>query len=149
MVEVYLDEIDSVNVQVGDRAEIIFDVIPEKTFSGQVVEFDPQLRRVGNTQAVRVLVLLDEPPNSLVKLPLGLNAGVDIIAEEATNAVLVTIEAIEQDTDGSDVVYVIDGENIETRPVQIGLRDATTVEVIAGLQPGERVAIGSLNFTQE
>jgi len=149
LVEVYLDEIDSANVQVGDRAEIIFDAIPERTFSGQVVEVDPQLHRVGNTQGVRVLVLLDEPPSTLVNLPLGLNAGVDIVAEEAIDVVLVTVEALEQTTDGSYVVYVIDGENIETHPVQIGLRDATTAEIIAGLQPGERVAIGSLNFTQE
>jgi HlyD family secretion protein len=147
--EVYLDEIDSANVQVGDRAEVIFDAIPERTFSGQVVQVDPQLHRVGDTQGVRVQVLLDEPPNSLVKLPLGLNAGVDIIAEEAINAVLVTIEAIEQDADGGDVVYVIDGEKVEIRPVQVGLKDATTAEVIDGLQLGERVAIGGLNFTQE
>jgi HlyD family secretion protein len=145
-VEVYLDEIDSANVQVGDWAEIIFDAIPETTYPGQVVEVDPQLRQVGNTLGVRALVLLDEPPHSLVKLTLGLNAGVDVIAEEVTDAVLVTIEAIGQDTDGSDIVYVIDGEKVETRLIQVGLKDATTAEIIAGLQPGERVA---LNFTQE
>ncbi|UCF28405.1 MAG: efflux RND transporter periplasmic adaptor subunit, partial [Chloroflexota bacterium] len=77
------------------------------------------------------------------------NATVDVIAEEATNAVLVTIEAIEQDADGSDVVYVINGEQVEMRFVQVGLKDATTAEIIAGLEPGERVAIGGLNFTQE
>jgi multidrug efflux pump subunit AcrA (membrane-fusion protein) len=148
-VEVYLDEIDTANVQVGDRAEIIFDAIPERTFSGQVIEVDPQLSRVGDTQGGRALVLLDEGANNLVELPLGLNAGVDIIAEEATNAVLVTIEAIEQDADGSDVVYVIDGESVEIRKIQVGLKDATTAEIIAGLQPGERVAIGYLNIMQE
>jgi multidrug efflux pump subunit AcrA (membrane-fusion protein) len=149
IVEVYLDEIDSANVQVGDRAEINFDAIPERTFSGQVVEVDSELRRVGNTQGVRALVLLDEPPNNLVNLPLGLNAAVDIIAEEAANTVLVMIEAIEQDADGGDIVYVIDGDQVETRLIQVGLKDATTAEVTTGLEPGERVAIGGMNFTQE
>lgn len=149
LVEVYLDEIDSANVQVGDRAEINFDVIPERTFSGEVIQVDPELRNVGNAQGVRALVLLEEPPSSLVNLPLGLNATVDIIAEEAANAVLVTIQAIEQDSDGSDLVYVIEGEQVEMRLIQVGLKDATTAEIITGLEPGERVAVGGLNFTQE
>ncbi len=149
LVEVYLDEIDSANVQVGDRAEINFDVIPERTFSGEVIQVDPELRNVGNAQGVRALVLLEEPPSSLVNLPLGLNATVDIIAEEAANAVLVTIQAIEQDSDGSDLVYVIEGEQVEMRLIQVGLKDATTAEIITGLEPGERVAVGGLNFKQE
>lgn len=149
LVEVYLDEIDSANVQLGDRAEINFDVIPERTFSGEVIQVDPELRNVGNAQGVRALVLLKEPPPSLVNLPLGLNATVDIIAEEAANAVLVTIQAIEQDSDGSDLVYVIEGEQVEMRLIQVGLKDATTAEIITGLEPGERVAVGGLNFTQE
>jgi HlyD family secretion protein len=144
--EVYLDEIDSANVQVGDRAEIIFDAIPENTFSGQVVDVGPQLINVGSNQGLRVQVLLDEPADSLVKLPLGINAGVDIITDEAADAVLLSLEAIEQDADGGDVVYVIDGETVEMRFIQVGLKDATTAEIITGLQPGERVA---LNFTQE
>jgi multidrug efflux pump subunit AcrA (membrane-fusion protein) len=149
LVEVYLDEIDFTNVQVGDRAEIIFDPIPDKTFLGEVVQVDPQLRGVGNSQGVQVLVILDEPPTSSVNLPLGLNAGVDIIAEEATNVVLVVLDAIEQNSEGSDIVYVIEGEQVEMRLIQVGLKDATTAEIVAGLEPGERVAIGGLDFTQE
>jgi len=149
LVEVYLDEIDSADVQEGDRAEIVFDAIPDKTFMGEVVQIDPQLHRVGNTQGVRVLVILDEPPTSFVNLPIGLNAGVDIIAEEANNVVLVTLDAIEQDSDGNDIVYVIDDGKVEMRPVQVGLKDATTAEIISGLQPGESVAIGGPEFPQE
>jgi HlyD family secretion protein len=149
LVEAYLDEIDSADVQEGDRAEIVFDAIPDKTFMGEVVQIDPQLHRVGNTQGVRVLVILDEPPTSFVNLPIGLNAGVDIIAEEANNVVLVTLDAIEQDSDGNDIVYVIDDGKVQMRPVQIGLKDATTAEIISGLQPGESVAIGGLEFPQE
>ena len=114
-----------------------------------MIQVDPELRNVGNAQGVRALVLLEEPPSSLVNLPLGLNATVDIIAEEAANAVLVTIQAIEQDSDGSDIVYVIEGEQVEMRLIQVGLKDATTAEIITGLEPGERVAVGGLNFTQE
>jgi HlyD family secretion protein len=148
-VEVYLDEADSANIQIGNRAEIIFDAIPDLIFEGQVVEIDPGLSRIGNSQGLRVVVVLDTLPNELINLPLGLNAAADIITGEATNAVLVSIEALEQKIDGSYIVYVINGEMIEQRPVQVGLMDATTAEILAGLGPREQVAIGNLNFDQE
>jgi multidrug efflux pump subunit AcrA (membrane-fusion protein) len=149
LVEVYLDEIDLTYVQVGNQAEITFDAIPELTLQGQVVQVDPSLISAGNSQAVRALVLLDALPNELIKLPLGLNTSVDIIAGDAVNAVLVTIDALHKNMDGSYIVYVIDGEALEPRPVQVGLMDATTAEIVAGLQTGEEVAIGNLNVDQE
>jgi HlyD family secretion protein len=149
MVEVNLDEIDMSYVQVGNRAEIIFDAIPELTLPGQVVQVDPSLIRVGNSQAVRALVLLDALPDELINHPLGLNAAIDIIAGEALNAVLVPIAALHKNADGSYIVYVIAGETLEPRPVQVGLIDATTAEIVAGIQAGEQVAIGNLNFDQE
>jgi multidrug efflux pump subunit AcrA (membrane-fusion protein) len=149
IVEVHLDEIDRPYVQVGNRAEISFDAIPERTFQGQVIQIEPSLVRVGDSQAVRAWVLLDAEPNDLTNLPLGLNASVDIIAGETENAVLVTIDALNKNSDGSYHLYVVDGETVEARPVQIGLMDATTAEIVAGLQSGERVAIGNINFDQE
>jgi len=149
MLEVFLDETDLVSVQKGARAEIIFDAFPESTFSGEVIQVDPELVRAGNSQAVRALVLLDSKQDDLDKLPLGLNAGVDIISGEATNAVLVSLDALHEDVDGSYIVYVIKGETLEPRPVQVGLEDATTAEIITGVQPGEQLAIGNLDFDQE
>lgn len=149
MVEVHLDEIDLTYLQVGNRAEISFDAIPDRIFQGQLVQIEPSLVRVGNSQAVRAQVQLDMLSNDLINLPLGLNAVVDIIAGEAEGAVLVTIDALQKNDDGSYIVYVIDGETIESRPVQVGLLDATTAEIVTGLQAGEVVAIGNLNLDQE
>lgn len=147
--EVNLDEIDMGNVQIGYQAGVIFDAIPDITFYGNVVEIDPSLIRVGNTQAVRALVQLDEIPDDLIKLPLGLNAAVDIIAGEAINAILVPLEALQQGDDGSYFVYVIEGETIEPRPVTIGLMDVTSVEILTGLQQSERVVLGTPELDQE
>ncbi|MFN2265307.1 MAG: HlyD family efflux transporter periplasmic adaptor subunit [Anaerolineales bacterium] len=149
MLEVFLDETDLASVHKGDRAEITFDAFPDSTFSGEVVQLDPELVRAGNSQAVRVLVLMDSQQGNLDYLPLGLNAGVDIISGEATNAVLVSLDALHQDAQGGYIVYVVDGETLELRPVQIGLADATTAEIISGVEPGEQVAIGNLDFDQE
>lgn len=149
MVEVYLDEADSVAVQVGERAEVIFDALPDTTFTGNVVQVDPSLVRAGNTQAVHAFVQLDPQPNELIKLPLGLNAGVDIIAGETVNAILVSVDALYEDEDSGYFVYVIDGQTVEQRPVELGLVDATTAEILSGLQAGEQVALGYQDFDQE
>jgi HlyD family secretion protein len=149
MVAVSLDEIDMANIQVGNQAEVRLDALPDQTLHGQVVQIDPSLVRIGNLQAARIWVLLDALPSDLIWLPLGINTGVDIVTGEAVDAILVTIEALYEDEHGGYVVYVISGESLEPRTVQVGLMDATTAEIMAGLQPGEQVAIGNLNFDQE
>ena len=146
VVAVSLDEIDRAAVQIGSRVEISFDVLPERIFHGEVVQISPSLFRVGNFQSFRVWVLLDELPDDLISLPLGVNAVVDVIAGETQDAVLVTIDALHEGVDGSYSVYVVVGEKLEQRPVQVGLMDATTAEIISGLQPGEQVKIGKLDF---
>ena len=149
MIAVSVDEIEQASVQVGNRVEISFDALPERIFQGEVVQINPSLIEAGNSQAFRVWVLLDALPNELIKLPLGINAVVDVITSEAENSVLVTIEALHEDLNGGYSVYVIEGENVEQRPVQVGLMDATSAEIVMGLQPGEQVAIGNLNIDRE
>jgi hypothetical protein len=53
---------------------------------------------------------LDTLPNQFFSLPVGLNAAIDIIAGQATNAILVPIEALQVQTDNSYFVYVLDGK---------------------------------------
>ena len=149
MVAVSLDEIDQASVQIGNRVEVSFDAIPERTYQGEVVQIEPSLIRAGNSQAFRVWVLMDVLPTELIKLPLGINAVVDVITGETQGSVLVTIDALHEDVDGSFSVYVIEGQNLEQRSIQVGLSDATTAEIVAGLQPGELVAIGNLNLDRE
>jgi multidrug efflux pump subunit AcrA (membrane-fusion protein) len=69
---------------------------------------------------------------------------VDVIAGEATNAVLVPIEALHQVDPDNYLVYVqVDG-TFEARPVTVGLMDFTSAEITSGLQAGEIVAIGEV-----
>ncbi|MGB3392506.1 MAG: efflux RND transporter periplasmic adaptor subunit [Stenotrophomonas sp.] len=46
-----------------------------------------------------------------------------------------------QTLEGRDVVFVRDGETYTARPVTLGARDASRVEVEAGLEPGEHVVV--------
>ena len=143
--QIYLDESDQANVKTGSQAEVIFDALPDQTFNGQVEALDPSLQRSGNTYAVQAWVDLDAAAAETVgKLPVGLSASADIIVGEARNAVLVPIEALHELADGSYVVYVLHGQELEQRAVTVGLRDYTSAQIVDGLAAGEAVAIGEV-----
>ena len=74
---------------------------------------------------------------------------VEVIAGQVENAVLVPLEALQRESHNSYYLYVIEGPGVEKRPVEVGLMDLTTAEIVSGLQPGEVVATGSLDFDQE
>ena len=58
ILQVYLDEIDMDNIAVGFEVEVIFDAIPDTTFSGHVIQVDPSLVTVSNSQVVSAFVQL-------------------------------------------------------------------------------------------
>jgi multidrug efflux pump subunit AcrA (membrane-fusion protein) len=139
--DVYLDETDLDKAVVGYTANVTFDALPDRTFTGTVVSVSPGLQSVGNTQAVKLKVQLG--PESLdVNLPVGLNAGVDIVAGEAMNAVLVPVEALRDLGDGQYAVFVVENGEPTLRVVEVGLQDITYAEIKSGLQAGETVTTG-------
>ena len=139
--DVYLDETDLDKAVVGYDAEVVFDALPDQSFTGKVVSVSPGLQTVGNTQAVLLRVQLD-PSGVQVNLPVGLNAAVDIGAGRAENAVLVPVEALRDLGDGQYAVFVMENGEPTLRVVEVGLMDVTYVEILSGLQAGEEVTTG-------
>ena len=66
-------------------------------------------------------------------------AQVHVVVGDPVEAVVVPEAAIVRDG-GQPVAFVqVDGEGFERRVLRLGVRDAGRVEVLAGLEPGERV----------
>jgi HlyD family secretion protein len=146
LVEVYLDETDYDKVQVGNPVEVVFDALPESTFTGSIVEMDPGLVSVSGSQAIRALAILDQTSYAKpTPLPIGSNASVDVIAGRAEGAVLVPVEALHKTDSGEYVVYVQNNGESEIRPVEVGIMDFTSAEIVNGLSAGEVVAIGNID----
>lgn len=138
--EVFLDESDWTNVRVGYETEVIFDILPDNTYTGTVIQVDPGLYTSNNTSVVRAIVKLDEVGDAF-NLPLGTTASVDVIGGRAENAVLVPIEALHQAGD-QYTVFVLENGELKLRVVQIGIQDLLYAEVISGLEAGEVVSTG-------
>jgi RND family efflux transporter MFP subunit len=142
-VEIFVDETDLANVQLGYDVEVIFDALPDDTFSGSVVQIDPTLYASQGVSAIRALVQLDDPALANAgALPIGLSAAVDVISGRAENALLVPIEALRELSPGEYAVFVMENDEPRLRFVEVGLMDFTYAEVVSGLERGEVITTG-------
>jgi HlyD family secretion protein len=141
LVEIYLDETDLDKIAIGNEVEVVFDALPDETFIGHVVRVEPELVTVEGVPTVQAVAVLEGA--SLVDLPAGLNASVDVIGGKAENALLVPVEALRELGPGEFAVFVVkeDGE-LEMRPVEVGLMDYANAQILSGLEMGEQVSTG-------
>lgn len=143
LLEVYLDETDLNMVGMGYEADVVFDAYPDETFTGQVVQIDPQLVNENGVTAVRALIQLDTASFAKPQtLPVGLNATVEIIGGRAENAVLVPVEALRELSPGEYAVFVMENGEPTLRFVKVGLMDFTFAEILSGVEEGETVTTG-------
>ena len=139
--EVYLDESDWSNVNIDYEVEVIFDILPDKTFTGKVTQVDPGLYTENNSSVVRALVKLDNVDIDGFNLPLGTTASVDVIGGRVENAVLVPIEALHQAGDQYTVFVMEDGKP-KLRVVEVGIQDLLYAEIKSGVNVGDIVTTG-------
>jgi len=109
---------------------------PRVTVAGRVREVSPRADPVTGTFAVRVR-LIDPPP----AMRLGSTVTGKMQLPEAL-AIEVPASALVR-ADGKTAVWVVDGASstVSLRSVQLGGGDANTVQVAAGLNPGDVVVI--------
>jgi HlyD family secretion protein len=138
--EIFLDQSDWNNIQLGYSAEVTFDLLPGTVYTGKVISIDPQLSSTNGSLYVHAHVQLDT--NVKIALPFGTSASVDVIGGEATNVLLVPIEALHQISPGQYSVFVVVGGKPVVRMVQVGLQDATHAEIKSGLNAGDVVTTG-------
>jgi RND family efflux transporter MFP subunit len=141
--EIFLDETDLDKIARGFAVDVIFDALPDDTFTGEVVQIDPTLYSSQNVSAIRALVKLDDPHTAGISaLPIGLNAAVDVVSGRADDAVLVPIEALRELSPSEYAVFVMDEGEPKLRMVSVGLIDFTYAEITSGLDAGEIVTTG-------
>jgi HlyD family secretion protein len=163
-----VDENDIVSVQLGDSAIIEVDALPDMTFKGKVSEIASSAKITASGTAdqkteFEVKILIDEPGD---KLRPGMTASADIITDTEENAVVVPIQCVTlrtpqqlqqkaetdsiaereyvPDKDGFvQVVFVVNSDKVEAKPVKTGIQSETHIEITGGLSQGEEVVTGN------
>lgn len=148
--DTYFDESDLDKVVVGNEVDVVFDALPDLTFTGHVQQVDPSLTQSMNSSLVHAVAILDgEKPQDLSKMPTGLNASVDVIAGRADNVLLVPIEALREIDTNTYAVFVVQADgSLKLQPVEVGLKDLTWAEIKSGLQAGQVVSTGLVETSQ-
>ncbi len=127
-------------MQVGYPTEIVFDVLPDDTFTGVVTMVYPELDTSSNSSLVHAIVKLNDEVDST--LPSGTSAAVDVISGETQDAVLVPVEALHKIDDGRYTLFVLENGSLRLRVVEVGLQDITYAEIKSGLDAGTTVTTG-------
>lgn len=154
LAEVEVSEVDVVEVELDQPAEVSVEALGSDPLPGHVVEIATSGRRDPQQGTIRFgvkVAIEDLDPD----LRPAMTAKVDILTATREDALTVPIQAVvtrRLDASGEeveepageerDVVYTITDGEAEARPVDTGIADELTVEITAGLEPDEEVVVG-------
>ncbi|HEU4618430.1 MAG TPA: efflux RND transporter periplasmic adaptor subunit [Gammaproteobacteria bacterium] len=146
-VEVDVSESFINRVRPGQNAAIKLNAYPDWSIPGHVVAIIPTADRAKATVRVRVAF---EQKDARVLPEMGARVSFLTDDDEAPSslsaqpAVLIPADAVQADGD-TGVVYVIRNKTIERRAVRLGARTDLGQIVLAGIEPGTRIAVGDLS----
>ncbi len=135
---VEVDEIDIPDVEEGQEVIITLDALSDEEFSGVVTTIYPVPLEVSGVIVYKVKIELNVPEDSGVMI--GMSAEADIVLASRTDVLLVPDRAISEASEGNSVVnVVIEDDELEERPVVVGISDGFDTEITSGLKVGETI----------
>jgi RND family efflux transporter MFP subunit len=139
--DAYTDAKNWGEIQTGYAVNATFDILPDQVFKGVVTNVYPTLDTTSSNSAlIHFTARLDAtvPYN----LPASSSTSINIIGGNATNAVLIPVEALHQAGDGKYAVFVYENGKLRLRLVTVGVMNLTKAEIISGLKAGDVVTTG-------
>jgi len=140
-VRAFVDEPDVGRLAPGDKIEVTWDALPERTWEGTVSVIPAVIKLHGTRNVGETTCVVD---NKDFKLLPNVNVGVTIITAEHREVLTVPREAVHQE-DSKAYVYQIVNNELQRRYVQTSISNLTQVEVTGGLPENAVIALGPLN----
>jgi cobalt-zinc-cadmium efflux system membrane fusion protein len=126
-------EKDLERVRVGQLVNVKVPAFPESTFTGRIILISSVVDPDTRTVQVRT-----EVPNPDGRLKPDMFANVEIVTAGRRTAISVPLAAV-LDDGGKSVVFVADGSNYTKKEVELGLKSEDRVEIVQGLNAGDKV----------
>jgi HlyD family secretion protein len=141
LVESSVGEADVHRVAAGQPVAVVLEALRDRKFTGKVSRIGTVARsapeRPLEDKRFDLIVEIDQPD---AQLKPEMTARVDIQLGERRNVLVIPPNAV-FDEQGVPAVHVVRAFDVQTRMVQLGESTSTAVEVVAGLQEGERVLL--------
>src|SRR5207253_3198003 len=128
-VRVFVDEPELGSLQQGQAVEITWEALPNRAWSGQVVQMPKTVVARGSRNVGEVLCSVDNGQGEL--LP-NTNVNVRIRTGDRQNALTVPRTAVRSEGNGH-YVFVVDEARLRKRDIQGGISNATDYEILNGL----------------
>lgn len=140
-VRAFVDEPDIGRLAPGDKIDVTWDAMPERTWHGTVTVTPAVIKLHGTRNVGETTCIVD---NHDFKLLPNVNVGVTIITAEHRDVLTVPREAVRQE-DSKTYVYQIVNNELRQRYIQTSISNLTEVEVTGGLTENALVALGPTN----
>ena len=132
-IEIHVSERDVGKIHIGQKANITVDAYPGKKFHGEVSNINPAADPMTRSFAVEITVA-----NPEMKLRAGMFARVEIVTAERKNVLLIPVDGI-LSKGSKSYAFVVENGKARKRPLQLGLQEGSMVQVVSGLQEGEKI----------
>ena len=140
-VESYVPERFAGNIKKGQNAALRFDALPDEVWTGSVDELSPVLDPATRSLRIRLRIKSNDE-----RLRAGMFAQLNLVINSRSGILVIKRDSI-INTYGKWVAFVVDEGGIARRKeLQLGLENDTEVEVISGLEAGERIVTSGQFF---
>ncbi len=126
-------EKDVAKMQVGIEGEVVPTAFPDTTLPCTVSSVAPYPVEPG-----KFAVEIDVETGDVERLVPGMTCTAKLVAYANDEAVVVPSKVVFEE-DGRKVVYVVDGDEVESRVVRVGRTHGDKTEILAGLEADETV----------
>lgn len=140
-----IDETDIPKIQVGQSVVFTIDGYPGKTFKGKVASVSQKATVSSNVVTYSVYIDVDDPGNLLRP---SMTARVSITTGEKQNVLTVPLAALKTDKNGQYVTVIGKGGKNTNVPITVGLYGDDQVEIVSGVQEGDKLVISYQAQTQ-
>ncbi len=135
-VMINVSENDLATLRQGQPVDVTFDAYTGETFSGKVQRIYPTVDTATRTFEVEVRIA-----NATEKLKPGMFARVSIDLGTQQNVVVPDRAVVKQTGSGNKYVYVLNGNTVSYKRVELGQRLDNAYELLSGIEDGDTVVI--------
>lgn len=135
-IEILLDQIDIVRLEEGQKANMVFDALPDTTFTGAIDQVNQTPVDSSGVVSYLVSITLNRDEEKIFS---GMTAEVEIIISELKDVILVPNSAIQNQRGQKTVLIQTSDAGPKMVSIEIGETDGKNTEVKSGLKEGDIV----------
>lgn len=141
-IKVALNQLDIIKVQMGQKADLSFEAVPDAILEGEITEISstPSNNNNMGLSAYDIVISALRGDNPIYS---GMNATITIPMDETPDVLLVPTTALSEDVATGDLyVKVVEKDgSIKKTPVTTGKTNGHQTQILSGLEAGQEIQI--------